>query len=421
MGQIFYDMGFLSTTDVHECSATDLIAGYVGQTGPKTIQMLEKALGKVLFVDEAYRLGQGGFAKEAIDELVDSLTKPRYAGKIIVILAGYEDDMNNLLQVNQGLASRFSEEVIFTRMNAEDCWVHLQKCLAKSAISVAEPKSPGDHGRILSLFTTLSELPNWANGRDVQTLARNITNLTFRTASKSTLDLCVSHGQISEPLEEYLVQCRKRAVFRPAPLSELGHAAQTLSPSPPVPPPISAGTVSKMETAKPVTARENIAPNETVPRDDGVSDSEWQQLEADKAAEEAARAAMAELVTTAAEEAQRRAEEATRLDEQVRRAEEAIERRNNGGDEDDEEKRRLLEAARLKQLAAQRTRDEAREKSRKAREEAERKRKEEAKVQTKLRRMGVCPMGYHWIKQAHAHGYTCSAGGHFVSNWELGI
>ena len=69
-------MGFLSTAAVHECSATDLVAGYVGQTGLKTIQLLEKALGKVLFVDEAYRLGEGAFATEAINELVDSLTKP---------------------------------------------------------------------------------------------------------------------------------------------------------------------------------------------------------------------------------------------------------------------------------------------------------------------------------------------------------
>lgn len=91
MGQVFYDMGFLSTPEVHECSSTDLVAPFVGQTGPKTIKLLEKALGKVLFIDEAYRLAEGVYAAEAISELVDSLTKPRFAGKIIVILAGYEE------------------------------------------------------------------------------------------------------------------------------------------------------------------------------------------------------------------------------------------------------------------------------------------------------------------------------------------
>lgn len=53
-----------------ECSATDLIGQYVGQTGPKTIKQLERGLGKVLFVDEAYRLSGGLFAQEAVNELV---------------------------------------------------------------------------------------------------------------------------------------------------------------------------------------------------------------------------------------------------------------------------------------------------------------------------------------------------------------
>jgi hypothetical protein len=68
MGKVFYDMGFLSTPEVLECSATDLVGNYVGQTGPKTQKLLEKGLGKVLFIDEAYRLAEGGFATEAMDE-----------------------------------------------------------------------------------------------------------------------------------------------------------------------------------------------------------------------------------------------------------------------------------------------------------------------------------------------------------------
>jgi hypothetical protein len=113
MGQIFYNIDILSTAEYVECSALDLIAPYVGQTGPKTVAVLKKGLGKVLFVDEAYRLGEGQFAKEAIDELVDSLTKPQFFGKLVVILAGYTDNINRLLKVNPGLCSRFLEEIIF--------------------------------------------------------------------------------------------------------------------------------------------------------------------------------------------------------------------------------------------------------------------------------------------------------------------
>lgn len=81
-------MGFLGTAEVVECSATDLIGQYIGQTGPKVQQQFDKALGKVLFIDEAYRLGQGHFSKEAMGEIVDATTKDKYAKKMIIILAG---------------------------------------------------------------------------------------------------------------------------------------------------------------------------------------------------------------------------------------------------------------------------------------------------------------------------------------------
>jgi SpoVK/Ycf46/Vps4 family AAA+-type ATPase len=68
-------MGFLSSSKVEECSASDLVGQYVGHTGPKTKKLFEKALGQVLFIDEAYRLGEGRFAQEAVDELVGLLTQ----------------------------------------------------------------------------------------------------------------------------------------------------------------------------------------------------------------------------------------------------------------------------------------------------------------------------------------------------------
>ena len=55
MGKVYYDMGLLNSNEIVECSASDLVGQYVGHTGPKTKKLLEKALGKVLFVDEAYR------------------------------------------------------------------------------------------------------------------------------------------------------------------------------------------------------------------------------------------------------------------------------------------------------------------------------------------------------------------------------
>ncbi|KAE8454278.1 hypothetical protein EG329_005203 [Mollisiaceae sp. DMI_Dod_QoI] len=100
LGQVFYDLGFLSRVEVVECSATDFVSQFIGQTGPKVIKQLEKGLGKLLFIDEAHSLGRGSFGKEAINQLVDSMTKSKFAGKLVIVLAGYEKDMNDLLHVN---------------------------------------------------------------------------------------------------------------------------------------------------------------------------------------------------------------------------------------------------------------------------------------------------------------------------------
>ena len=96
MGKVYYNMGLLSTDEVVECSASDFIGQYAGHTGPKAKAMLERGLGKVLFIDEAYQLADGQYATEAINELIHLLTTPRYSSKMVIILAGYTGDMDRL-------------------------------------------------------------------------------------------------------------------------------------------------------------------------------------------------------------------------------------------------------------------------------------------------------------------------------------
>jgi len=131
MGKVYYDMGFLSSAKVEECFATELIGEYVGQTGPKTQKLVEKGLGKVLFIDEAYRLSDGMFAKEAMDELVDCLTKPKFAGKLVIILAGYDEHINRLMNMNPGLRSRFPETITFENLTPDACIALLKQELQR--------------------------------------------------------------------------------------------------------------------------------------------------------------------------------------------------------------------------------------------------------------------------------------------------
>ena len=150
--------------------------------------MLERALGKVLFVDEAYRLGEGRFASEAIDELVDVITKPKFFGKVVVILAGYDNDMNRLMAANPGLSSRFSEEIIFRDMTPDHCLRLLDRRLKEKEIGVTalREKLSAPYREMAGMLKELSCLSFWGNARDLQTLAQGMIssacglNVVFR-------------------------------------------------------------------------------------------------------------------------------------------------------------------------------------------------------------------------------------------------
>ena len=110
LGKIYSSLGILKRNVFKKVTRTDLIAGYLGQTAIKTKEVIESCLGGVLFIDEAYALGniekRDSFAKECIDTLCEALSA--YKGSLMVIIAGYEEDLNKcFFSYNQGLNSRF--------------------------------------------------------------------------------------------------------------------------------------------------------------------------------------------------------------------------------------------------------------------------------------------------------------------------
>jgi stage V sporulation protein K len=114
MGRMFHAMGLLSKGHFIEVERADLVGEYIGHTAQKTRELVKKALGGVLFIDEAYSLCRGGdkdFGKEAIDCLVKSMEDHR--NQFILILAGYTEEMEQFLETNPGLPSRFPIQVQF--------------------------------------------------------------------------------------------------------------------------------------------------------------------------------------------------------------------------------------------------------------------------------------------------------------------
>ncbi|KAJ3782150.1 P-loop containing nucleoside triphosphate hydrolase protein [Lentinula aff. detonsa] len=416
MGQVFYDIGFLSSKEVIECSASDLVGQYVGHTGPKVQKKFEQALGSVLFIDEAYRLSEGNFAQEAVDEIVGLLTKEEFMSKLVVILAGYEDHMNRLMEVNAGLSSRFPEAIVFHNMDHAHCLKVLDKTLRADdvVLEVLRNPSSNSYSQMTSILEQISALPGWGNIRDVMTLAKKMTGEAYSNQS-TCLTLSLSSEQAISIMSDMLVERQNRFASQ-FPLTYKTPTAQKdfLSPLPPLPPasapPISTSTSTC--SSKPKPGRDpKVMPQDPVAdpkRDAGVSDAVWHQLQIDqRAADE-----KAQQITKLERQAQEMKEQGMKDAAQA-----ALLKQQAKVNADDAAKlmefKRQQEEMRLRALRAQAERRKL-EDALEARKEEEMK---EARAQRKLRSLGVCVAGYRWIKQSD--GYRCAGGAHFVYNAAL--
>ena len=431
MGQVYYDMGFLSSAEVVDCSASDLVGQYVGQTGPKTKAIFEKALGKVLFVDEAYRLSEGHFAKEAMDELVGILTQERFKAKLVVILAGYDQEINQLLSVNPGLSSRFPDEVVFENMSSAMCIKVLEKVLAKESITIDGLEDPSQlYTEFTILFDQLSDLPSWGNARDVITISKKMIRIAIENSLSSPqqgsgLSITLSAPDALACMRTTLKDLRDRGNL---PQNSLSHSHSF--PPPPIIQPPSAAPPS-ITTTSATRQTTNAAPPEQPPpehihevqgdddsaiRDPTVTDEVWAQLQADKAAEIEDLRRREEAIEQARKELREAQEAQERVQMEIAKA---LEELRQADRKRKEEIMKKLEEERLREAAARAERDRKAAEL-KAREEAERLEKErEAKVQAKLRDIGTCWAGFRWIKQVG--GYRCAAGVDWISDAELGL
>lgn len=117
VAKVYHALGFIDKAEVTEVKREDLVAGYVGQTAIKTQDVIKKAKGGVLFIDEAYALSRDAssdskdFGREAIDTLVAAMENMRE--DLIVIVAGYTEPMKRFIDANEGLKSRFTTYIDF--------------------------------------------------------------------------------------------------------------------------------------------------------------------------------------------------------------------------------------------------------------------------------------------------------------------
>jgi hypothetical protein len=396
-----------------------MIGQYVGQTGPKTIKQLERGLGKVLFIDEAYRLSEGLFAQEAVNELVDTMTKPKFAGKMVIILAGYDNDMNNLLRVNEGLSSRFADEVIFLSLSPEHCLQLLEARLNQSRITIPSLQDSLTRGEFVSRIAELSKFPSWGNARDIQTLAKSMVHVFYQT-NTTKADTSLSKENAMSCIQSMLADRQSRNAVPSQATTQYPGIAQLMDPLTRPPPSIQTSTevrttseASKKEEMGPELVGDPVTADTT--RDAGVPDTIWTQLEKDKETA-ALQIQILEKRIREQEEVCRIAEEAEkkRIAETI--ALQEIQAKNEA---ENLELLRRREEARIREMEAKAEKERIQQELERAKQQELGRKRLEQQAQVKLRHLGVCPVGYQWIKQSG--GYRCAAGSHFVTNDQLGM
>ncbi|WP_081773349.1 AAA family ATPase [Prevotella sp. P6B4] len=181
MGEILQAMDILPTSHVIEASRATLVGKYMGETPKIVNNMCDKAMGGILFIDEAYTLSDGGdmYGKEAIDTLMKRMEDDR--GKFVVIAAGYKDKMDEFLMMNAGLASRFSHKLHIDDYDADELLAIYKHMAQKEQYKLTPESELKALDKIYKMVLMKSD--SWGNAREMRNLLDStIQNLSERVS-----------------------------------------------------------------------------------------------------------------------------------------------------------------------------------------------------------------------------------------------
>ena len=169
VAEMLYNLKYIKQNKLIEVSSKDLVAEYVGQTAPKTNAVVQKALGGVLFVDEAYSLasgsGQGNsFNEEAIATLIQAMEN--YRDDLVVIFAGYTREMQDFLNANSGIVSRIGYTVEFEDYTPDELIQIFNQMMEKSGFIVTKEAQ----NKVKEIIEEYKDTKNFGNARFVRNI-----------------------------------------------------------------------------------------------------------------------------------------------------------------------------------------------------------------------------------------------------------
>lgn len=198
MGEVLQSMEVLPTSNVIEASRATLVGKYMGET-PKIVNaMCDKAMGGILFIDEAYTLSDQNdqYGKEAIDTLMKRMEDDR--GKFVVIVAGYQDKMEQFLMMNAGLASRFTYKLHIEDYTQDELLAIFKKMAEKQQYTL----SPAAEFRALDVINQMLEVKDdtFGNAREIRNLLdETIQQLSIRVSNMPPETITKETYQIIQP------------------------------------------------------------------------------------------------------------------------------------------------------------------------------------------------------------------------------
>ena len=223
MGNLFYALGIISERNklLEIDPISDLTSQYQGEYAQKVRDVFEEALGGVLFIDEAYQLAKDEQGRKVADQIVKMLTDPRYAN-MVVVMAGYPEDMRELYKINQGLARRFPHEVYFDDFKPDELKQIFYQCVERDHQEVdAEEKRLFDV-RLLAILSRMANERHFGNAGAVQNFYKNQvkTHQSERlikepSANPHILKLCDLTGQADvkhETIDDILKELNEKFI-----------------------------------------------------------------------------------------------------------------------------------------------------------------------------------------------------------------
>ena len=189
VAEILYNLKYIKQNKLIEVSSKDLVAEYVGQTAPKTMAVVQKALGGVLFIDEAYSLasgqGQGnGYNEEAIATLIQAMENHR--DNLVVIFAGYTKEMQSFLNTNSGIVSRIGYTLEFEDYTTEELIKIFEQMTKKSGFIVEKDAIE----KLRKIIDEYKDTKNFGNARFVRnvyekTIIKHASNIKDKKTKKA--------------------------------------------------------------------------------------------------------------------------------------------------------------------------------------------------------------------------------------------